>query len=66
MKKRPELDRGDFYSQFHNLDHHHDSSNYSAPEWYDIIDEDGKVKHPSHWKRDEDHDHRVKLSEHHK
>lgn len=39
MIDKPKLDRGTFYSQFHNLDKHHDSSNYSRKEWYEWDEE---------------------------
>lgn len=39
--EKPELDRGHFYAQFHGLDKHHDSSNYSRKEWYEW-DEDAQ------------------------
>lgn len=68
MHKRPELDRDDFYAQFHNLDKHHDTSNYSAPEWYDLIDENGNHKRPARAAGgaiDKDTE-SVKLSEHFK
>ena len=35
MNDKIKLNRPDFYQQFHNLDKHHDSSNYSRKEWYE-------------------------------
>ena len=40
MTTKPKLDRASFYSQFPNLDKHHDSSNYSRKEWYEWDEEE--------------------------
>ena len=35
MSDPRKLNKSDFYQQFHGLDKHHDSSNYSRKEWYE-------------------------------
>lgn len=40
MSHTAKLKRGAFHAQFHNLDKHHDSSNYSRKEWYEWDDEE--------------------------
>ena len=39
MSDKPKLNSDDFYHQFPNLDKHHDSSNYSRPNWWDLYED---------------------------
>jgi hypothetical protein len=66
MSTNPKLDRGTFYSQFHNLDKHHDSSNYSRKEWYEWDDEPAREARATGGSVDNAEPEMVPLSDHFK
>jgi hypothetical protein len=66
MNDKPKLDRGTFYSQFHNLDKHHDSSNYSRKEWYEWDESEAREGRADGGSVDADNTEMVPLSDHFK
>lgn len=66
MADTRKLDRGHFYSQFPNLDKHHDSSNYSRREWYEWDDEEPREARAEGGVVDAAEPEKVPLSDHFK
>ena len=63
MTDKRKFERGTFYSQFPNLDKHHDSSNYTRKEWYEWDEEPKREAHADGGAVDAEPE-MVKLSDH--
>lgn len=66
MVDQRKLNKADFYQQFHGLDKHHDSSNYSRKEWYEWDDEEPREARAEGGVVDAAEPEKVPLSDHFK
>lgn len=66
MSDPRKLSKSYFYQQFHGLDKHHDSSNYSRKEWYEWDDEEPREARAEGGVVDAAEPEKVPLSDHFK